>query len=115
MPMNDPVSESPEKVDRELTVDRLVTGDRPSIFFMGMVGAHAIRKDSMAVFMVDVLGRVHLMPPTAVKVLASPRVTEQELDALTEDEAIAVLVKQGDSEEEILKYLARRGPRHEEE
>lgn len=114
MPMNDPVSQD-EKVDRELTVDRLVSGDRPSVFFLGMVGAHAIRKDQMAVFMVDVLGRVHLMPPSAVRVLAKPRVKEEELTALTEDEAIQVLIKQGDSEEEILKYLARRGPQHEEE
>ena len=113
--MNDPVSQDAEKVDRELTVDGLVSGDRPSVFFLGMVGAHAIRKDQMAVFMVDVLGRVHLMPPSAIRIVDRPRVKEEELNALATDEAIQILVQQGDSEEEILKYLARRGPQHEEE
>jgi hypothetical protein len=79
-----------------------------------MVGAHAIRKDRMAVFMVDVLGRVHLMPPSSIQVTHKPRVAEEELDVLTEDEAIQILVQQGDSEEEILNYLARRGTRYEE-
>lgn len=68
----------------------------------------------MAVFMVDVLGRVHLMPPSSIQVIHKPRVTEEELDAFTEDEAIQILVQQGDSEEEILRYLARRGAQHKE-
>lgn len=105
-----PHGTAPEAVDRELTVDRLVTGDRPSILFFGMVGAHAIRKDAMAVFMVDVLGRVHTMPPSSVKVLQRPRVSDDDLNTFTEESAIQIMVKQGDSEDEILHYLARREP-----
>ncbi len=105
-----PQGTAPEYVDRELTVDRLVTGDRPSILFFGMVGAHAIRKDAAAVFMVDVLGRVHLMPPSSVKVLHKPKVSDEDLNGFTEESAIQILVRQGDSEDEILQYLARRKP-----
>lgn len=99
-----------ERVDRELTEDQLVTGDRPSIFFFGMVGAHAIRKDRVAVFMVDALGRIHLMPPSSIKVLIKPRLIDDELNTLSVDDAIKVLLKQGDREDEILEYLGRRPP-----
>lgn len=105
-----PQGTAPEYVDREMTVDRLVTGDKPSILFFGMVGAHAIRKDSIAVFMVDVLGRVHLMPTSSIKVLQKPKVSYEDLNGFTEDSAIQILLKQGDSEEEIMQYLARRKP-----
>lgn len=106
--MSEHESENEEMVDRELTVDRLVSGDRPSIFFFGMVGAHAIRKDQIAVFMVDALGRVCLMPPESVKVLQKPVISDEELNALEEDDAIRLLVNQGDSEDSIIKYLSRR-------
>lgn len=106
--MSENETDTDELIDRELTVDRLVSGDRPSVFFFGMVGAHAIRKDQMAVFMVDVLGRVCLMPPESVRILQQPTLTDEELDSMPEDEAIQLLIKQGDSEDSIVQYLSRR-------
>lgn len=94
--------------DKELTVDSLVTGDRPSIMFFGIVGAHAIRKDNMAIFMVDALGRIQVMPPSSIKVLTPPRITDEELNTFAEEQAIQILLKQGDSEEQITQYLYRR-------
>jgi len=102
------MNETEELIDVEMTVDRLASGDRPSLYYFGMVGAHAIRKDEMAVFMVDSLGRVCLMPPSSIKVLERPRVPDRDLNKLTEEHAIQVLLKQGDSEEEVLQYLLRR-------
>lgn len=55
------------------------------------------------------------MPPEAVKVVMSPRISDEELDTFTEDSAIQILLKQGDSEEAILQYLARRKPQDEGE
>lgn len=103
-----PVEKVPAIV--EVTVDSLVTGDRPSILYFGMVGAHAIRKDEMAVFMVDALGRVCLMPPTAVQVIERPRISDAELNQMEEDAAINVLIKQGESDNNIMQYLVRRPP-----
>lgn len=103
-----------ETVDREVTVDQLTTGDKPSIYFFGLVGAHAIRKDEMAVFMTDVLGRVVLMPPSAIKVINKPKVLDVDLDKYPEETAIQIMMKQGNSDEEILKYLTRRPPTEEQ-
>lgn len=94
----------------ELTIDLLVTGDRPSILYFGMVGAHAIRKDELAIFMVDAKGRVCLMPPSSVQILERPRIKEEELNALPEEEAIHLLLKQGDNDDQIMQYLGRRPP-----
>ncbi len=105
---NVPVAVEPGIV--EITVDRLVTGDRPSILYFGMVGAHAIRKDEMAVFMVDALGRVCLMPPTAIQVIERPRISDAELNQMSEDAAINVLIKQGEDDNSIMQYLVRRPP-----
>lgn len=100
------LDKEPEAV--EITVDRLVTGDRPSILYFGMVGAHAIRKDELAVFMVDALGRVCLMPPSSISVVAAPRIADAELHSMEEEMAINVLIKQGDSDAQIMEYLTRR-------
>jgi len=104
----------PEEREEELTVAKLTTGDRPSLYMLGMVGAQSIRQAKMAVFMVDVLGRVRIMPTEAVKVLLPPKISEEELDALPEDNAIQVKVAEGESEEEILGYLRRRYSRSTE-
>lgn len=105
------MSEEAPQEDKTLTVDSLVTGDRPSLYFFGMVGANAIRKDEMAVFMVDALGRVCLMPPSSIQVLERPRVSEEELDTFPEAIALQILVRQGDSDPEIEGYLFRRSSR----
>ena len=104
-----------EEREEELTVERLTTGDRPSLYMLGMVGAQSIRKTQMAVFMVDVFGRVRIMPTESVKVLIKPKIGDPELDVLSEDEAIQVKVAEGESEEEILGYLRRRHSRTEED
>lgn len=94
--------------DQELTLDRLASGDRPSILALGVSGAESLKRTKMAVFMVDVLGRVQIMAPSAVSVLAPPRVSDEELDSYDEERAINVMVAQNDSEEVILTYLSSR-------
>jgi hypothetical protein len=91
-----------------LLSDRLCSGDRPSVVAAGMTLAHALRKGKVAVFMVDALGQVVLMPPASVQVLSPPLVTTQDLDALPEDEAIALMVQEERAEADILKYLSSR-------
>jgi hypothetical protein len=97
------------ELEREVVYDRLVSGDRPSILTLGVTGAESIRRTRMAVFVVDVLGRVHLLKPEAVQILTPPRLLDRELDELPEDDAIRLMSQQGDSEDVILAYLRQRG------
>jgi hypothetical protein len=99
------------EVEQELLYDRLVSGDRPSILALGVTGAAAIKRVRMAVFVVDELGRVHLLGPSAVQILQPPRISDEDLDTLDEDSAINVLTRQRDSEEAIIGYLRRRNER----
>lgn len=92
----------------DLILDKLASGDRPSVYAAGMVVAEALKSSGVAVLMTDVLGRVHLLPQEFVEVKRRPRLSDAELDALTEDEAIQLLVKQGDEEPAIFDYLRRR-------
>lgn len=94
--------------DEELTADRLMSGDRPSIFIAGMAVAQAMRKSKTVVLMMNVLGKVVLMPPEAIKVLAQPRVSDAELNDLGEDEALQVMLQEGRPENEMVEYLKRR-------
>jgi hypothetical protein len=94
-----------------LLADPLCSGDRPSVLAAGMTLAHALRKGKVAVFMVDALGQVVLMPPDSVAVLRHPFVTDQDLDAMGEDEAIALMVSEERRDEDIVKYLAGRSSR----
>ena len=96
------------EVEEELTADKLLSGDRPSTYVFGLAGADSLRKTGIAIFMIDVLGQVRLMPPSSVKVLSRPRVEDEDLHALEEGQAINLLVAQGDTEDEILAYLIRR-------
>jgi hypothetical protein len=100
-----------ELITRELRYERLVSGDRPSILALGVYGAESIKKTMMAVFMVDALGRIHVMPPGAVQVLSAPRVLAEDLDTMTEEQAISVMTAQGDGDEVILAYLSKRSTR----
>jgi hypothetical protein len=92
----------------DLVLDKLASGDRPSVYAAGMVVAQALKETGTAVLMTDVLGRVHVLPKEFVEVKRRPRLSDDELDALTEDEAIRLLVKQDDVEDVILSYLKRR-------
>ena len=93
---------------REVLYDQLVSGDRPSILTLGVTGAASIQRARMAVFVVDVLGRVHLLRPEDVKIINPPRVMDRELDGLSEDDAIRLMTMQGDTEDVILAYLQQR-------
>jgi hypothetical protein len=102
---------TPVEVSNVLSIDTLAVGDRPSIYTLGLVGAESLKRTKMAVFMVDVLGHVRLMPPEAVEVKAKPQLTDDELDELDEMEAIQALIAQGDSDDFVAKYLHRRSQR----
>jgi len=94
--------------DEILLADKLCSGDRPSVLAAGMTLAQALRKSRIAVFMIDALGQVALMPPSSIHVLSKPLVTDEDLDAMEEDEAIALMVSEGRSEDGIMKYLSSR-------
>jgi hypothetical protein len=94
--------------EEHLVLDKLASGDRPAICAAGLIAAEALKKYGMAVFMIDVLGRVHIVPNAAIQVLKKPRLSEDELNLLDETEAINLLLKQGDSEDEVVAYLHRR-------
>lgn len=95
-------------VEEELTFDKAVSGDRPSLYVLGMAASESLKQMKFAVFMVDVLGRIRLMPQESVKVLSTPKVDDTDLNALPDTKAIELMVAQGDSEEAILSYLTRR-------
>jgi acetyl esterase/lipase len=94
--------------DAPLDLDRLVSGDRPSLYVAGMAAAQSLRESGIAVFMVDVLGRVHLLPASFIKVQKKPRLEDEELHRRPEEEALRLLMAQGDDESTIIAYLARR-------
>lgn len=94
--------------EEELLLDKLASGDRPSIVAAGIVAGQALKEHGVAVLMTDVLGRVHIMPASWVSVKQRPRLSDAELDALEEDEALQLMAKQGDDEGVILAYLRRR-------
>ena len=97
-----------EEVNQELRVEKLVSGDRPSIYALGIFGAESIKRSQMAIFMVDVLGRVCIMPPDSVQVLRKPRIADVELDLLSEEDAINTMLQQEDDQTAIIKYLKAR-------
>ena len=98
----------PEEAEEVLLADRLCTGDKPSTYITGMMIAHAIRTSNMAIIMVDVLGRVVLMPPESVKILQRPLIPDTDLDSFEEDKAIEIMDREGRSDEAIIKYLKNR-------
>jgi hypothetical protein len=77
----------------------------------GMAVAGSLTVDKVSVLAVDALGRVVVIRPTDYKILSIPRVSDNDLDQLTEDESIAVMVKEGREELEMLSYLGRRANR----
>ncbi len=99
---------SQEQREEELTLDKVSSGDRPSLYALGLAVSAALKSSKMAVVMVDVFGRVRLMPNESVAVQHVPRIEDEELHQYTEEAALEILVQQGDSEEQILEYIARR-------
>lgn len=94
--------------DDYLTLDKLCSGDRPSILAAGMLVANALKKDPCALIAVNALGHVILRHPATYSVLVPPLVQDETLDQLTEDEAILVMAREDRSEVDILDYLKRR-------
>lgn len=97
-----------DKIQEELSLDKLVSGDRPSLYALGFATSQALKQMRSAVLMVDALGRVRLMPKESVSILVMPRIEDEELNSLDEDQAIHLLSAQGDTEAMILEYLSRR-------
>jgi hypothetical protein len=94
--------------DQELTIDKLSAGDRPSILALGVAAAESLKQASIAVFMVDVLGRVQILPPNSITVKIPARVKTAELDSLDEASAINIMTAQGDGDDSIVEYLRHR-------
>ena len=97
-----------EMSEHSLLAERLFTGDRASIVAAGMALAHGLKEMGCCSFSVDALGRVVLLPKDKVKILSRVLVPFEDLDSLTEDEAVSVMVKEGRSDEDIISYLSRR-------
>jgi hypothetical protein len=96
------------EMEEDLSLDKLASGDRPSIYAVGITAAAALKANGVAVLMLDVLGRVHLVPAAAITTNFKPRLSDEELSSFDESEAIELLTKQGTSETEIIDYLRRR-------
>lgn len=101
-----------DELEEALLLDKLVSGDRPSVYTLGMVGTHSLKASGLFVAQVDVLGRVHVLPPSAVQILTPARVSEEELDEMAEDDAIRTLAAQGEDEARIVSYLQEREDRN---
>lgn len=97
-----------DEVNEDLSLEKVSSGDRPSLYALGMAAAQALKQTKKAVFMVDVLGRIRIMPNEAIGECRSPKIEEEELNSMEEHTAVEVLVAQGDTEETILQYLSRR-------
>ncbi len=97
-----------DEIEEELTLDKVLSGDRPSLFALGLAVSQILKQSKQAVLMVDVLNRIRLMPNDSIKVLSTPRIDDDELHTYSEDEAINILLSQGDSEEQIISYLSKR-------
>lgn len=97
-----------EEIEEDLMLDKVSSGDRPSLLALGMAAGQSLKMTKMAVLMVDVKGRVRLMPLETVKVFHPPRIEDDELNELEEEEAIELMVAQGDQEQTILEYITRR-------
>ena len=78
------------------------------MYIAGMAAGQALKTTGVAVFVVDAAGRVHLMPASSIEIRVRPRLEDEFLDACPEDEALALLLKQGDDEDSIVAYLKRR-------
>lgn len=94
--------------DEELLIEKLIAGDRASVCAAGMVVAHALKLRGVAVLMPDVLGRVYVLPPESIEVKQRPRLDDEKLNSLDEEEALRLLVLQGDDEDSIIEYMKRR-------
>lgn len=101
-----------QEENQELKVEKLFSGDRPSVYALGIFGSEALKRSQMAVFMIDILGRVVIMPPDAIKVLRKPRISDTELDGMSEEDSINLMLEQGDEQSVVIAYLKGREVRN---
>lgn len=97
-----------QEIEQSLRADKLCTGDRPSIIAAGMAVAHMIKEAGCCLMAVDAMGRVVVCPQSSFSLIAKPKVSESDLNGLSEEDAIGVMVREGRSDEEILSYLKTR-------
>ena len=94
--------------EEELSFDKVCSGDKPSLYALGLAVSAMLRGAKHAVVMVDALGRVVLMPEDSISVLRTPRLSDEELHAYPQEAALQLLILQGDTEDQIVEYLGRR-------
>lgn len=94
-----------------LLADRLCTGDKPSTYIAGMLMAHALKQGKFAVFTQNVLGQVVMLPPSVVHLDHPVLLSDEELDQYDEDSALALMIKEGRHEDDIIGYVERRKSR----
>lgn len=98
-------------MDEPMRVDKLRDGDQMAIIALGITCSQMFKKMDVVVLATDVLGLVHVLPPDSVKLLKPPAVTDNDLDTVSETEAINALLRQGETEERIITYLKSRASR----
>lgn len=91
-----------------LLVHRLCSGDRPSVFTAGLLVSEALKKTKTVVISYDALGRVILLPPEAIRVTSPPRIKNEDLDTLEEEQALAIMVDESRTDAEMMEYLKHR-------
>ena len=94
--------------EEELTVARLSSGDKPSIYTAGMIVAHALKTSKTVTLGVDILGRVVVVPPSHVAVHVSFYLSDETLNTFEETKAIELMLQENRSEQEMVSYLTRR-------
>lgn len=105
MAENDPPGDPGQIPTRPLFMAELAAGDQPSLFTLAAIATRALEKTGKVLLATDVLGRVHLLPAPECEL---PKLADEDLDPLPEEEAIRALVVQGESEDSIVAYLTRR-------
>lgn len=99
--------------EEELTVDKLSSGDKPSIYTAGLIVSHALKLSKTVTLGVDVLGRVVVVPPSYVTLNTPLYLSDESLDSFSEERAIDLMLQEKRSDEDMVGYLSRRGNRHE--
>jgi hypothetical protein len=97
--------------EQALTVANLVTGDRASAYITGLLVANAFKESKIVVLGQNVLGQVVLINPNQVHIEGSVLLPDAVLNGFDEETAMALMVKEGRNEDDIIEYLKRReGP-----
>jgi hypothetical protein len=104
---------SPKQAEKgqPLLIEDRASDERPpveALLELGMTAYHALRTMGVVVLIVDPLHRVKLLPRESVALQPGELLSDEDLDSVTEDQAIEALVTEGRPEDGIMQYLARR-------